>query len=65
MNMSKAITDDHINQLAAEAGAAGDLETVHLCRAAIEGDEDALYEVTAHIMWAREMAAEDDEYEYE
>ena len=61
--MSNAITDDHIHQLATEAGAAGDLETVHLCHAALEGDEDARHEVEACILWAREMAAEGDEYE--
>ena len=63
MTMSNAITDDHIQQLATEAGAAGDLETVHLCHAALEGDEDALHEVTACILWAREMAAEGDDHE--
>ncbi len=57
------ITDDHIEQLATEAGAAGDLETVHLCHAALEGDKDARDEVGACILWAREMAAEGGEHE--
>ena len=46
-----------------QAGAAGDLETVHLCHAALEGDEDARDEVEACILWAREMAAEGGEHE--
>jgi hypothetical protein len=50
---AQPITDDQIANLETESGAAGDLEQVQLCRAALRGDKRARNVCTAVIRDAR------------
>ena len=52
------ITDDQIEALSNEAGAAGDLEAVRLCDRALEGDTDARNECANMIAAAAAMLSE-------
>lgn len=52
------ITDEQIEALSDEAGAAGDLEAVRLCDLALDGDTDARAKCASMIEAAAAMAAQ-------
>jgi hypothetical protein len=56
---TETLTDAMIKALRAEAGAAGDMETVGFCDAAEYGDEEARIECADMISKARAMGDDD------
>lgn len=58
--IADSLTLDQIRALQAEAGAAGDTETVATCRRAADGSDRALRAVARHIRDAARRAAAND-----
>jgi len=58
-NQNNEITSDQITSLMREAGEAGDLAQVAICRKALDGDDDAIAECARVLAEAASMDEED------